>query len=107
MPSMYQILLFATCVFFYFIPGANLQCRMCTILRPGDLCFPYISCPITGKQQTCHSLTVYFNGELQQKILSCKLRSAAKCGSFDEFPEKGIRFEHQCCENKDYCNENL
>ncbi|KAG8123210.1 hypothetical protein E2320_018583 [Naja naja] len=122
MLSMYQILLFATCVFFYFIPGGlgapqtpaashqtstTLQCRMCTILRPGDLCFPYISCPVTGKQQTCHALTVYFNGELQQKILSCKLRSAAKCGTFDEFPEKGIRFEYQCCENKDYCNESL
>ncbi|XP_070597462.1 sperm acrosomal protein FSA-ACR.1-like [Erythrolamprus reginae] len=118
MPSIYQILLFATCVFLYFIPGGlgappatttsqpQMLCRMCSILHPGDLCFPSISCSMSSKQ-TCHALNIYFNGELQQKVLSCKHKAAAKCGSVDEFPEKGIRFENQCCENKDFCNENL
>ncbi|XP_063146091.1 uncharacterized protein LOC134487898 isoform X2 [Candoia aspera] len=107
MPSMYQISLFAICAFICLTPGATLQCRMCMIMHPGELCLPSIACQIVGKHQTCHLLSIYYNGELQQKILSCKLKSAARCGSSDEFPEKGIRYEYHCCENKDFCNESL
>ncbi|XP_077192973.1 uncharacterized protein LOC143837223 [Paroedura picta] len=107
MTPLNQIVLLVICGSLCFTITDALQCRVCMSMSRGEPCRPPIPCSANPATHTCHALKTYLDGVLQQKILGCKPKASAKCGTVEGTAGIAVHSEHVCCKDSDFCNENI
>ncbi|CAI5771090.1 Hypothetical predicted protein [Podarcis lilfordi] len=103
---MVQMLLLGICVSLFLPPGDALTCRLCMSPSEGSPCRPFsATCSAKPKTQVCHAYTVTKDGKVQQKILGCKPKKSVVCNTSTN--TDGTEARHICCDDRDFCNEDL
>ncbi|XP_077180765.1 uncharacterized protein LOC143834533 isoform X1 [Paroedura picta] len=103
---MAQACLLTACVFLCLQPVTAIKCKSCTVEKPGQPCIPIgKTCQMNGA--VCMAMKFYSGNVLERKVLSCFVDTVRTCGKKGILPTSGQRYEHVCCSNKDYCNNNL
>ncbi|XP_062827576.1 protein PIP-1-like isoform X3 [Anolis carolinensis] len=99
-----QILLISICAFFHLAPGDAMKCHACSALNESGPCEPVEDCEI-DENEACSATKVYEEGEVFIILRSCSW-DKSRCGTTEELKD-GRTIEVSCCEDGDFCNDNL